>query len=155
MTLAFHALPAETVAAIRAGGPDAYGAPAERIVSDGGGNPCRACLDDVPAGAEMLILAHRPFPALQPYAETGPIFLCGDCESRAPSALPPPAVATRPEFLVKGYGADDRIVYGTGRVTPTPEIEAYCEALLARPEIAYVDLRSARNNCFICRVTRG
>ena len=50
MTIAYHALDAELVAAIRAGGPDAYGAAAERTVSDGGGNPCRACLEDIPEG---------------------------------------------------------------------------------------------------------
>jgi hypothetical protein len=52
--------------------------PAERAVSDGQGNPCRSCLHEVPAGAGMLILAARPFPAAQPYAETGPIFFCAD-----------------------------------------------------------------------------
>ncbi|MEM7642433.1 MAG: DUF1203 domain-containing protein, partial [Pseudomonadota bacterium] len=63
------------VAAIRAGGPDANGRPAERAISNGNGNPCRACLRNIDAGDPMLILAARPFPELQPYAETGPIFL--------------------------------------------------------------------------------
>lgn len=155
MTIAFHALEPGFVAAIRAGGPDAYGAPAERTVSDGGGNPCRACLDDVPKGAEMLILAHRPFPEAQPYAETGPIFLCGQCKPRPASATPPPAIQARPDFLVKGYGENDRIVYGTGRITPSAAVAGYCEELLSQPRIAYVDIRSARNNCFICRVKRA
>ena len=60
---------------LRAGGGDAYGNPAERTISDGEGNPCRHCLGFVPKGEEMLILAHRPFGAVQPYAETGPIFV--------------------------------------------------------------------------------
>lgn len=155
MTIAFHPIDPEAVAALRAGGPDAYGMKAERARSDGSGNPCRHCLRDIPEGAEMLILAHRPFPALQPYAETGPIFLCGDCAPAAPSAALPPVVATRERFLVKAYGHDDRIRYGTGRITPVPELAARCEALLAEPDTAYVDLRSAANNCFICRVRRG
>lgn len=153
MTIAYHALDPSLVTAIRAGGPDAYGAPAEQAVSDGSGNPCRSCLEDIPEGRSMLILAHRPFPAPQPYAETGPIFLCGNCEARAPGEMPP-VVATRQAFLVKGYGHDDRIAYGTGRITPVADIDAYCEDLLGREGIAYVDLRSSVNNCFICRVTR-
>ena len=155
MTIAFHPIDPEIIAALRAGGPDAYGMKAERTRSDGSGNPCRHCLRDIPEGAEMLILAHRPFPALQPYAETGPIFLCGDCAPAAPSAALPPVVATRERFLVKAYGHDDRIRYGTGRITLVPELAARCEALLAEPETAYVDLRSASNNCVICRVRRG
>ena len=75
----FHPLPTAEVQALRAGGPDAYGNPPERVRAEGHGNPCRHCLNFVPEGAEMLILAHRPFDALQPYAETGPIFLCAEC----------------------------------------------------------------------------
>ena len=59
---------------LRAGGPDSYGLPAERDISNGEGSPCRSCLCDIARGATMLICAGRPFVALQPYAETGPIF---------------------------------------------------------------------------------
>jgi hypothetical protein len=64
MPLRFSALPAGAVARIRAGGPDANGQPAERRISDGDGAPCRHCLQDIPEGREMLVLAWRPFPAL-------------------------------------------------------------------------------------------
>jgi len=150
----FHPLPAATVSALRAGGSDAYNMPLERSVSDGSGNPCRHCLQDIPAGKAMLILAHRPFPAPQPYAETGPIFLCADCERAAPSSALPPAVASRPRFLVKCYNADHRI-HHVGQVVETAEMQDHCAAKLSDATVAYVDLRSAVNNCFICRVTLG
>ena len=68
--------------AYQSGGLDANGQVPERQISDGDGNPCRHCLNLIPKGAEMLVLAHRPFPAPQPYAEVGPIFLCADaCEA--------------------------------------------------------------------------
>ncbi len=55
--------------------------PPERRTSNGVGVPCRHCLRNVEAGRDYLILAYRPFPALQPYAETGPIFLHAEpCE---------------------------------------------------------------------------
>ncbi|MFN7050754.1 MAG: DUF1203 domain-containing protein, partial [Gemmobacter sp.] len=76
MTLHFTPIPTETVRALQSGAADANGQSPERHVSDGGGNPCRHCLQMIPAGAGMLILAHRPFTRLQPYAESGPIFLC-------------------------------------------------------------------------------
>lgn len=142
------------VGAVRAGGPDAHGHPAERAVSDGDGNPCRSCLHEVPPGHEMLILAARPFPELQPYAETGPIFLCADpCEPWAREGVPPILCAS-PDYLLKGYSAHHRIVYGTGRITPAGEVATYAEAVLSRPGIAYVDVRSARNNCFQTRIVR-
>ena len=65
--LRFIALDTETVRALQAGNPDANGQVPERLVSDGSGVPCRHCLNDVAAGARFLVLAHRPFPEVQPY----------------------------------------------------------------------------------------
>lgn len=153
MTVHFCALDSDAVRALRAGGPDAYGRPAERRPAAGPGLPCRHCLRPIPEGAEYLTLAFRPFPAPQPYAETGPIFLCADCE-RAADGPGLPAMLTAPDYIIRGYGHDDRIAYGTGRVVPTVLIPAAAAALLADAAIAYVHLRSARNNCYQCRVGR-
>lgn len=153
MTLHFIPIPTETVRALQAGAADANGQSPERHVSDGGGNPCRHCLQMIPAGAGMLILAHRPFTRLQPYAESGPIFLCADpC---APGGGPDlPAMLGSPDYILRGYSAEERIVYGTGAVVPTARILAEAEARLADPRVAFLHIRSARNNCFQCRIDR-
>jgi hypothetical protein len=152
MTLTYLPYDTATVASLRAGGPDAYGQPAERSISDGGGNPCRSCLNDVPKAAAMLICAARPFPTKQPYAETGPIFLCADeCTPYAGYDLPP-VLKTSPDYLLKSYSKDDRIIYGTGQITLSGDIAQYATDLLARDDVAYVDVRSARNNCFQTRI---
>ena len=149
------ALPADIARAYRAGAPDANGMPAERATSDGVGNPCRHCLREIPAGAEMLILAHRPFPEAQPYAETGPIFLCaGDCPRFEGAALPPITDGV-PDYLIKGYTDAHRIRYGTGAVVPVAGLEEAAAAILARDDVAYVHVRSARNNCYQFRIDRG
>ncbi len=155
LKLAWTAMPTEEARAWRGGAPDAYGMPPERAVSDGGANPCRHCLRDIPEGAGMLILAHRPFPKPDPYAETGPIFLCADECPRHDPAAPPAILGARAAFLVKGYRANDRIFYGTGRITPSEEVDDYCARLLEDPEVAYVHVRSATNNCYQFRVDRG
>jgi Protein of unknown function (DUF1203) len=150
----YTAYNAAFVARVREGREDAYGLPAEHAVSDGDGNPCRSCLQMIPAGAEMLILAACPFPEKQPYAETGPIFLCA--EHCTPWGQPgvPPVLTSSPEYLVKAYSSDYRIVYGTGRITPVAELDRYVAALLARPGVEFVDIRSAPNNCFATRAWR-
>ncbi|HEY6919676.1 MAG TPA: DUF1203 domain-containing protein [Tabrizicola sp.] len=149
----FVAISTDAVRALQAGGPDANGQVPERTVSNGGGNPCRHCLKLIPEGAEMLVLAHRPFPAPQPYAEVGPIFLCADaCEAGGGEAVP--EMLASPDYIVRGYGTDDRIVYGTGGVVATGAIPARAATLLADPRVAYVHVRSARNNCYQCRIDR-
>lgn len=150
------ALPTDQVEAYRNGAPDAYGNPPEQAISDGGGNPCRHCLTYIPKGKEMLVLAHRPFPQAQPYAETGPIFLCAEsCRRHDDAAQLPEALTASPSYLIKGYGADDRIVYGTGIITPQAQLQDAAKAIFARADVSYIHIRSARNNCYQARIDRA
>lgn len=156
MPIVFDALPSDAVRALQNGQPDFYGQIAERAVSDGTGNPCRHCLLDTPEGQPMLILSYRPFPNDQPYAEVGPIFLCGDaCARFQTSGALPPILQTSPDYLIKGYGVDDRIVYGTGKVVAPGKLVNACEDIFTDAKVAYIHVRSARNNCYQCKVTRA
>ncbi len=147
----FTPISTDIVRAYQSGARDANGQVPERQISDGDGNPCRHCLNLIPAGANMLVLAHRPFPAPQPYAEVGPIFLCADaCEAGGGEALP--EILESPSYIVRGYGTDDRIVYGTGAVVALSDLKAEASLRLADPRVAYVHVRSARNNCFQVRI---
>ncbi len=149
----YVAIGTDLVRHYQAGGADANGQVPERKVSDGDGKPCRHCLKMIPKGAGMLVLAHRPFPAPQPYAEIGPIFLCADaCEGGGGRALPD--VLDSPDYIVRGYGRDDRIVYGSGGVIATEAIPARAGELFCDSRVAYLHVRSARNNCYQCRIDR-
>lgn len=151
MMIRFEPYDPAAVALWRGGGADAYGMAPERAVSDGEGKPCRSTLANIESGAPMLILAACPFEGTHPYAETGPIFLSAEEAPAWEGDGVPPILATSPDYLVKGYGADERIAYGTGRIVPAAEVPAYCEELLGRVGIAFADVRSARNNCFLTR----
>lgn len=155
MTLKIHPYAPDWVAGIRAGEPDAYGKPAERKTSDGSGNPCRHCLKMIPVGKEMLVVAARPFPEPQPYAETGPIFLCADECAAFEGAQMPECVKDGEDRLLKAYGADHRIAYGRGGIVAPEALLETCEEILGAPDIAFVDVRSSLNNCFTFRVSRA
>lgn len=155
MLVQFKALPTEAVRALQRGGPDAYGNIPERRISDGDGVPCRHCMKNVTAGEPYLVLAYRPFPALQPYAETGPIFLHAEACERAGENETLPEMLESSDYIVRGYGADDRIIYGTGGVVRTDGITDRARTLFARGDVAYIHVRSARNNCYQCRIDRA
>jgi hypothetical protein len=150
----FHAMPEDDASAYRAGAPDSYGLSPERRLSPGG-YPCRHCLGEIAAGEAYLTLAYRPFPALQPYAETGPIFLHAEPCTRYATTDRLPPMLTSPDYILRGYGHDDRIVYGTGAVVATEAISQRAGELLSDPQVAYLHVRSARNNCYQCRIQRG
>ncbi|SFI46309.1 DUF1203 domain-containing protein [Jannaschia pohangensis] len=150
--MTFLAMDQTFVDHIRAGGANANGQPAERAISKGTGTPCRSCLSNVPEGEEMLICAARPFATLHPYAETGPIFLCArPCKPWAGAGLPP-ILHESPDYLIKAYGSDERIRYGTGEVLGRDVLAHAVAQRLADPDNVFVDVRSARNNCFLTRM---
>jgi hypothetical protein len=152
----FEAMPTEVAREYQSGGLDAYGQSPERRIADGRFRvPCRHCLTDVAPGDEYLVLAYRPFTTLQPYTETGPIFLHANACDRHPAAPDTPELLRKSvQMIVRGYSADERIVYGTGAVVPTDRIAEAAATLLTRDDIAFVHVRSASNNCFQCRIDR-
>lgn len=136
------------------GGQDANGQLPVQRPAEGLANPCRHCLNLITPGETKLVLAYRPFAALQPYAETGPIFLHQQpCERYEHAALPVWFAYLEPA-LVRGYGSDDWIRYDTGQVVPGNTLSAVCQQILSDPSVAYVHIRS-KFNCFQCRVERA
>jgi hypothetical protein len=155
MPYIFTAIDTETARRAQKGEPDSNRQVPERQVSDGNGNPCRHCLRNIPEGADMLVLAHRPFPKPQPYAEVGPIFLCAEtCDRHPDQAEIPDLFQDYSQILIRGYGHNDRIRYGSGQVVTIEALKPALDALFADASIAYVHMRSATNNCFQCRVDR-
>jgi hypothetical protein len=91
---------------------------------------------------------------VQPYAETGPIFLHErSCERYESETLPAWFDFMTPA-IIRGYDADDWIRYDTGDVVAGGDLAAACRRILADETVAYVHIRS-KFNCFQCRVDRG
>ena len=154
--LHFSGMPSHFAAAFRAGAPDANGQAPEHRISDGDGVPCRHCLRLVEKDEPYLTLAYRPFPEPQPYAEVGPVFIHAKAyEAYKNHEKLPEREHVGTGRILRGYGKDNRIVYGTGIVVKNEEIEEKAEAILARDDVAYVHMRSATNNCFTLRIDRA
>lgn len=103
-----------------------------------------------------MLLAYRPFPEPQPYAEVGPIFLHADaCDRYVEEAEVPPMFLDRERFLIRAYGSDDRIINGTGQIIASANLSEATANPLERPQAAYTHVRSASNNCYQCRIERA
>ncbi|MBO0333435.1 DUF1203 domain-containing protein [Sneathiella sp. CAU 1612] len=151
--LAYFPLPTDRVRAIQNGGMDAHGNAPERFISDGSGLSCRHCLSHIAAGEEYLLLSYRPFPAEQPFAEQGPIFLhAKECPAFDEKGSYPAMVKEWNAVLLRGYSRDDRLVYGTGQAVPPDRLVDTATAILATKDVAYVHARSATNNCYQFRI---
>ena len=152
MHISFEPMDTDTAEHLRSGGPDANGNPPERKISDGAGVPCRHCMQLVGKGELYLVAAWRPFTATHAYAETGPVFLHAEsCTAEPVKQGGLPAFLQNPDYILRGYDSDERIVYGTGGVIKLEAIPARIEELLAQPTIKAVHIRSSRNNCYHCK----
>jgi len=146
--------PMDTVTAdhLRSGGLDSNGNLPERKISDGNGVPCRRCMKIVGMGEPYLVAAWRPFTQSHAYAETGPVFLHAEpCTAEPVRHGELPAFLESPDYILRGYDAEERIVYGTGGVIKLEAITARIEELLNTPAVMAVHIRSSRNNCYHCR----
>jgi len=153
MKISYLPLPTNQVRALQHGGKDADGNLPERQKSDGDGNSCRHCLGEIAEGDELLIVSHRPFSTIQPYAEQGPIFLHGkDCDAYGKSEELPEMYKSRDGILLRGYNQQERIVYGTGQTVKPENVESAAWEILQAKDVAYVHARSATNNCYQFRI---
>jgi Protein of unknown function (DUF1203) len=139
---------------LREHGPDAnHQAPIE-MISDGKSNPCRHCLALIAKGDAMLLLAYRPFDDLQPYAETGPIFLHKEACKRYDSQAMPAWFEHFDPAIIRGYSEQHYIRYDTGQAIAGNALTSACQNILADTSVAYVHIRS-KFNCYQCKVERA
>ena len=127
MKLSVRGISSDYVDRIRCGAPDANGQPALLRVAEGLANPCRHCLGLIAEGDEKLVLAYRPFDTVQPYAETGPIFLHKNPCERYQSEMLPVWFDYLDPAIVRGYGDDHWIRYDTGDVVRGTELTTASE----------------------------
>lgn len=152
----FIAIPTERARHLQYGGKDENGHEPETMVSDGHGFPCRHCLKGIEKNEEVLVVAYRPFPEKQPYAESGPIFLHKKaCTSQQSNRKIPDNIKSQGITLIRGYNSENRIVYGTGKTIKSLDIEIEALRMFEADNVAYIHARSATNNCFTCRIERA
>ena len=155
MPIRFKALETPLVQALQGGGTDSYGHPGERRIAGEFRVPCRHCLREVDAGDPYLTVAHRPFSGVQPYAETGPIFIHANACDRAPETGDLPPMLSSPAYILRGYDSDERMNYDTAGLVPREQIVERAAEILADPAVAFVHVRSATATCFQCRIERA
>ena len=154
--LKYVPLPTDQVRGFQRSTVDSNGLMPERV-SQGSG-PCRHCLCPIQPHEEMLVLGYCPFPSLQPYAETGPIFLhARECDPYTEVSVLPAMYGSASDALmiVRGYGYNNRIEYSATAVVAVNQLEKSCRELLANEDVAYLHIRDASTNCYQFRVERG
>ncbi|MGP1358879.1 DUF1203 domain-containing protein [Roseicyclus sp.] len=77
--------------------------------------------------------------------------VCGTCRRARRSWCSSASADDR----VRGSSAEERIVHGTGGIVAREVVAGRAAELPADPRVAFVDIRSARNCCFLARARRA
>jgi hypothetical protein len=145
----------DLLAAIRRGGPDAWGRPAVRSTA-GGGEPMRCCRGNARAGESLLLFAFRPpLPGPgSPYEEVGPVFV--HAEPYYPSTDDgkyPAAWFGRPQVL-RAY--DERgWIHPASRVHDGNHADRQLAEVLATPGVVEVHSRNIVYGCWMFTAVAG
>ena len=119
--------------------------------------PCRHCMRQTRAGSDLILLSYSPFDhrSRSPYAERGPIFLCGeDCAAHGhPDRLP--EIVTSRQVNIRAYDARDFMLYAHSQLADGSDAEGVVAKLLEQPNVRQVHIRTALHGCFLCAVERA
>ncbi len=113
--------------------------------------PCRHCLRWALPGQALVLFPYQSIPPGRPYSEGGPIFLHQETCERYSTVDEYPA-AFREGRAVRGYDARDEMI-AAELAGDNPE--SVIEAILANPEVAFVQVRSVTRGCFTMKVERA
>ncbi len=99
----------------------------------------------------MILFPYQSIPAGRPYAESGPIFVHKEPCERYPAVGVYPA-ALREGRVIRGYNAKNEIIAAE---VPGEDPESRIEAMLASPEISFLQVRSMTHGCYTMKVERA
>lgn len=132
---------------------------ARRVVAgDDGRYPCRVSLENAMPGEALLLVNYEHQAADSPYRSSYAIFvreaaLDGSGEARSFAGELPPVFKDRPMAL-RAFSETGMLLEAS--LSPaTGDLEAAIEALLARPDVAYLHAHNAAHGCFAARIDRA
>jgi Protein of unknown function (DUF1203) len=147
-----HALPAETLDAVRLTGVDVSGHPIERMITTGG-EPLRCCLRNAVAGEQAILFGFEPTMPASPYREIGAVFAHAQpCGGPAQVDGYPADWRGKPQVL-RAYDRRGWI-HNSTQVHDGTDPEAVIDAMLADPEVAQIHSRNVAYGCYMFSVSR-
>lgn len=150
----YLAIDPQRLHAMRDRGEDEFGNPWTPRPAEGW-EPLRCCLRLATAEEDIALISYSPWPVpwTTPWAEAGPVFVhFRRCAGYLTPAQYPPGLRGSRRLLnpfgYDGARAYDHITF----VEPGDDPDAAVRAVMARPDVAYLHVRSTNAQCFTFEV---
>jgi hypothetical protein len=155
MSFRISALPAAPFAPLY-GLPDAELArrgAIRRVADRQPGFPCRVSLKDADIGDSVLLLNYEHQDAASPYRASHAIYVREGAREATPAVGEVPKLLRSRLLSVRAY--DEAGMMVVAEVVEGTALEGVIDAMLARPEVAYLHLHNAKPGCYAARVDRA
>jgi hypothetical protein len=143
---------ADRLARIRERDADEFGNPLTARTAQGW-EPLRCCLNRASEGERIALICYTPWSQPSPWLEAGPVFVhYGPCAGY-PTPEVYPTNFSSGKRMMHPFGHDGERVYEhITYVGEDGDHETVVRDILARPEVAFLHVRSATAGCFTFEV---
>jgi hypothetical protein len=139
----------DRLAAMRAAGADEFGNPWTPFPAEGW-EPLRCCLRGSDTGESIALITYSPWAMPSPWMEAGPVFVhAAGCAGYGTTGAYPPALLGSRRWLNPFDHGGARVYDHITFLEADDDHEAAVRDLLARPEVAFVHVRSALAGCLM------
>jgi hypothetical protein len=115
--------------------------------------PCRITLEDAEPGERVVLLNYEHQPAATPFRASHAIFVRESARERFDKIdVVPPALRVRPLSL-RAFDAAHMMI--DAELVDGSELERVLDPLVARPDVAYVQIHYAKRGCYAARAERA
>ncbi|SEE46475.1 Protein of unknown function [Rhizobiales bacterium GAS188] len=133
---------------------DEFGYPITKRVEGSKTYPCRHCLKEAPADDGMLLLSYQVPRPKSVYGHPTAIFMCGTQCSRFTAENTIPDIVRNRLIVFRSFAQDGMMIYDANELVDGKACEGTLQTLLAREDIAYINVHTAKAGCMLCRVER-
>ncbi len=124
-----------------------------RVADRQPGFPCRVSLKDADIGDSVLLLNYEHQDAASPYRASHAIYVREGAREATPAVGEVPKLLRSRLLSVRAY--DEAGMMVVAELVEGTALEGVIDAMLARPEVAYLHLHNAKPGCYAARVDRA
>lgn len=122
------------------------------VVDSFPGYPCRASLEDVPLGEEVLLFTYEHQAMDSPYRASGPVFVRKNATTANLGPNEVPKMLEHRLLSLRSYNTEGIML--EARTVEGPELRTCISEIFDNPNAFYIHIHNAGPGCYNCVVNR-
>ena len=113
---------------------------------------CRFCLADGGPEHKHILFSYMPVENINPYVESGPVYIHEECEQYVDVYTLPHDLTTRKYLTVRGYSAEQNLI--KGYMAEGENVVETIHKLFENAAIESIHINDASSGCYFLKIVR-